>query len=66
MNNYKVTSSITIKLQIYAKVHVDNFAYWKALEKNGFLREGLSSHCFNVPSILRDCYIYAELFACKS
>lgn len=47
--------------RIYTRVHIDNTASWKALEKNGFIREGLSRHCFNVPSGLSDCYFYAKL-----
>lgn len=51
-----------LKLErIYTTVHVENIGSWKALEKNGFLREGLLRHCFNIKSGLCDCYIYAKL-----
>ncbi len=48
--------------RIYATVHVDNIASWKALEKNGFMREGLLRHSFNISSGLSDCYLYSKLF----
>lgn len=48
--------------RIYTTVHPDNIASWKALEKNGFAREGLLRHCFNLSTGLADCYMYARLF----
>ena len=45
--------------RIYSKIHIDNAASWRALEKNGFQREGLLRHCFVCPDGLSDCYIYA-------
>ena len=47
--------------RIYTTVHVDNVGSWKALEKNGFLREGLLRHSFNVNNCLFDCYMYSRL-----
>ncbi len=47
--------------RIYTKVHTDNIASWKALEKNSFIREGLLRHCFEVDSGLYDCYMYSKL-----
>jgi len=47
--------------RIYSTVHIDNCGSWKALEKNGFLREGLLCHCFNINTGLSDCYMYAKL-----
>ena len=47
--------------RIYTTVHVDNVGSWKALEKNGFLREGLLRHNFNVNNSLYDCYMYSKL-----
>ena len=47
--------------RIYATVHTDNISSWKALEKNGFTREGLLRHCFNLQSGLGDCFMYAKL-----
>lgn len=49
--------------RIYSTVHVDNTASWRALEKNGFTREGLMRHAFNLPGGLCDCYLYARLSA---
>ena len=48
--------------RIYATVHVENIGSWKALEKNGFLREGLLRHSFNVNNNLFDCYMYSKLY----
>ena len=48
--------------RIYTKVHVANTASWKALEKNGFKREGLLRHCFEIKEGLGDCYIYSRLY----
>ena len=51
-----------LKLErIYTTVHPDNIGSWKALEKNGFIREGLLRHCFNLNSGLTDCYMYSKL-----
>lgn len=47
--------------RIYSKIHIDNFGSWKALENNGFIREGLLKHCFVCPMGLSDCYIYARV-----
>lgn len=47
--------------RIYSTIHVGNTASWKALEKNGFAREGLLRHCFVCPSGLSDCYMYARI-----
>ena len=47
--------------RIYTRVHVDNVGSWKALEKSGFLREGLLRHSFNVNNNLFDCYMYSKL-----
>lgn len=47
--------------RIYTTVHPDNIGSWKALEKNGFIREGLLRHCFNLNSGLSDCYMYSRL-----
>jgi len=47
--------------RIYTTVHTDNTASWKALEKNGFTREGLLRHSMNLKSGLSDCYMYAKL-----
>jgi len=47
--------------RIYARVAVENIASWKALEKNGFTREGLLRHSFYLPDGLCDCYIYSRL-----
>jgi len=47
--------------RIYTTVHPDNIASWKALENNGFLREGRLRHCFNLSDGLNDCYMYAKL-----
>ena len=48
--------------RIYTKVHVDNTGSYKALEKNGFLREGLLRHSFQTAEGLCDCYIYSRLY----
>ena len=47
--------------RIYTTVHHDNIGSWKALEKNGFIREGLLRHCFNLKSGLCDCFMYSKL-----
>ena len=47
--------------RIYTTVHPENIASWKALEKNGFLREGLLRHCFDLNTGLSDCYMYSRL-----
>lgn len=47
--------------RIYSKIHIDNSGSWKALENNGFIREGLLRHCFVCPIGLSDCYIYAKV-----
>ena len=47
--------------RIYTTVHIDNVGSWKALEKNGFVREGLLRHSFNVNNSLFDCYMYSRL-----
>jgi RimJ/RimL family protein N-acetyltransferase len=47
--------------RIYTTIHSDNIASWKALEKNGFIREGLLRHCFELHSGLCDCYMYSKL-----
>ncbi len=47
--------------RIYTTVHIENIASWKALEKNGFTREGLLRHQFKAASGLSDCYMYAKL-----
>ena len=53
----------TLKLErIYTTVEPNNIGSWKALEKNGFLREGLLRHCFVLPDGLHDCYIYSRLY----
>ena len=52
----------TLKLErIYTTVHPDNIGSWKALEKNGFIREGLLRHCFDLKSSLSDCFMYSKL-----
>ena len=48
--------------RIYTTVHVENIASWKALEKNGFKREGLLRHCFSLREGLCDCYMYSRIF----
>ncbi len=48
--------------RIYTTVHVDNIASCKALEKNGFSKEGILRHSFNLPSGLSDCYMYSKLY----
>lgn len=53
---------LNLKLErIYTTVHPDNLGSWKALEKNGFTREGLLRHCFNLKIGLTDCYMYSKL-----
>lgn len=47
--------------RIYSKIHIDNQGSWKALENNGFVREGMLRHCFVCPLGLCDCYIYARV-----
>lgn len=47
--------------RIFTTVHVDNTASWKALERNGFTREGLLRHCFNIKEGLCNCYMYSKL-----
>jgi len=47
--------------RIYTTVHPDNTGSWRALEKNGFMREGLLRHCFNLQSGLSDCFMYSKL-----
>ena len=47
--------------RIYSKIHIDNKGSWKALENNGFEREGLLRHCFVCPVGLSDCYMYARV-----
>jgi len=47
--------------RIYTTVHIDNVGSWKALEKNGFLREGLLRHSFYLSKKLHDCYMYSRL-----
>ena len=52
-----------LKLErIYSTVAIENIASWKALEHNGFLREGLLRHSFNLPTGLCDCYMYSRLY----
>ena len=48
--------------RIYARVAIDNIGSWKALEKNGFVKEGLIRHSFYLPDGLCDCYMYSRLF----
>lgn len=53
----------TLKLErIYSTIEINNVASWKALEKNGFQREGLLRHCFVLRDGLHDCYMYSKLF----
>ena len=47
--------------RICTRVEVNNIASWKALEKNGFLREGTLRRTFQLSIGLHDCYIYAKL-----
>lgn len=48
--------------RICTTVALDNIGSWKALEKNGFLREGLLRHSFSIQDALVDCYLYARLY----
>ena len=47
--------------RIFTTVMIENIGSWRALEKNGFLREGTLRHCFQVKNNLHDCYLYAKL-----
>lgn len=47
--------------RIYSEIHIDNQGSWKALENNGFEREGMLRHNFVCPLGLSDCYIYARV-----
>lgn len=47
--------------RIYTRVATENIGSWKALEKNGFTREGLLRHSFKQKDGLCDCYIYSIL-----
>jgi len=52
-----------LKLErIHTKVATENVGSWRALEKNGFTREGLLRHCFELKNGLYDCYMYARLY----
>lgn len=52
----------SLKLErIYSTIEINNIGSWKALERNGFLREGLLRHCFVLMDGLHDCYIYSKL-----
>ena len=51
-----------LKLErIFTHVAVDNVGSWRVLEKNGFIREGLLRHCFELKDSLVDCYMYSRL-----
>ena len=66
-----ITASITqvinfgfnnMKLErIFTIVEINNIASWKALEKNGFIREGMQRKAMSLPDGLHDCYMYAKL-----
>ena len=52
-----------LKLErIYTTVMVENAGSWKALEKNGFIREGTLRHSFQLKDGLYDCYMYSRLY----
>jgi len=52
-----------LKLErIYSTIETSNIASWRALEKNGFKREGLMRHCFVLMDGLHDCFMYSRLF----
>jgi ribosomal-protein-alanine N-acetyltransferase len=47
--------------RIFTTVEPNNFASWKALEKNGFAREGTMRSAVLLPDGLHDCYLYAVI-----
>lgn len=52
-----------LKLErIHTRVAIENIGSWKVLEKNGFIREGLLRHCFELADGLHDCYLYSKLY----
>ena len=49
--------------RIATKVLPDNIGSWRALEKNGFIREGLLRNCFENGNELKDCYLYSKIYS---
>lgn len=47
--------------RIFTTVMIENVGSWKALENNGFIREGTLRHCFQTKNGLHDCYMYSKL-----
>jgi hypothetical protein len=47
--------------RIFTTVETNNVGSWKALEKNGFLREGKLRHSMMLKDGLHDCFMYAVL-----
>jgi ribosomal-protein-alanine N-acetyltransferase len=45
--------------RIFTTVETNNIDSWKALEKNGFLREGKLRHSMMLKDGLHDCFMYA-------